>query len=66
MKTKKRVNKKHNRFFACRGCECWHSEGFDGDCRDNSTRFTAGQLDVLFPDKNGDGWPDWEEVDEKM
>jgi hypothetical protein len=51
------------RFYACGICGFWHAAEWDGDCRDDAARFTVGQLDILFPDRNGDGWPDWREVD---
>lgn len=52
------------KFYLCGGCEHWHPFGWTGDCRDNGQRFTTDKLDTLYPDKNGDGWPDWVEVDE--
>lgn len=59
-----RVQAERPKFFQCGCCDHWHPQGWTGDCRDNDARFTTGQLDILFPDKNGDGWPDWIEVDE--
>ena len=51
------------RFYLCGGCDHWHREGYRGDCRENSQRFTTEQLDLRYPDLNGDGWPDWVETD---
>ena len=52
------------KFYECDGCSFWHPLGWTGECRDNAYRFTSEQLDVLFPDKNADGWPDWVEAEE--
>lgn len=54
------------KFYLCGGCKHWHPFGWTGDCRDNRQRFTTDKLDTLYPDKNGDGWPDWVEVDEEI
>lgn len=52
------------KFYWCGGCDHWHPSGYTGDCRNDKVRFTAQQLDELYPDENGDGWPDWIEVTE--
>ena len=56
---------KRPKFYHCGCCDLWHPCDFDGDCRDDNSRFSTGQLDTLFPDTNNDGWPDWVEVDEE-
>lgn len=56
--------KRHPRFYACGGCECYHPVWWEGDCRDDAHRFDRDRLDAKYPDQDKDGWPDWEEVDE--
>lgn len=51
-------------FYLCGGCDHWHPQYWTGDCRDDAQRFTPEQLDAKYPDTNGDGWPEWIEVDE--
>lgn len=43
---------KDRQFFDCGGCGCWHPFGWDGDCRDDSMRYTTGRLEEEF----GDDW----------
>lgn len=43
------------KFFLCGCCEHYHSVSFYGDCRDDTNRFTADDLDRLFP-----GWDEVE------
>ena len=52
-------------FYWCGICGYFHPADWNGDCRDDAHRFTSEQLDILFPDKNEDGWPDWVEVDKE-
>ena len=35
-------------FFNCGCCGCYHPEGFDGDCRDDSLRFSPDDLDSTY------------------
>jgi hypothetical protein len=46
-------------FYECDGCNQYHPLFFSSDCRDDTNRFAAGQLDEL----HGSG--KWEEVDEE-
>lgn len=40
-------------YYDCPGCDQYHPKGFDGDCRDDASRFTGLALDL----KHGDmGW----------
>jgi hypothetical protein len=50
------------KFFHCGGCEMLHPLGFTGDCRDDSNRFAADQLDSMYGPE-GEGW---EEVSERQ
>lgn len=40
-------------FYSCGICGCYHPVGFDGDCREDDSRFAAGELDEQF---GVDGW----------
>jgi hypothetical protein len=41
-------------FYDCGICEHYHPNGFHGDCRDDSNRFTADQLDERYgPEDKG-------------
>ena len=45
------------KFYNCGICGWYHSASFDGDCRDDSERFTSLDLDLKY------GSEGWEEVD---
>lgn len=45
------------RFYSCGICGWYHSASFDGDCRDDSERFTSFDLDMKY------GSEGWEEVE---
>lgn len=47
------------KFYECGGCGHLHPFGWAGDCRNDATRYSNGELDVQFGD---DGW---ESVDER-
>lgn len=40
----------------CGCCGHYHHKGFSGDCRDNSQRFTAEQIEKMH------GWTVWDRV----
>jgi hypothetical protein len=44
-------------FYDCGICGCYHPVNWDGDCRDDANRFSAGQLDDMY------GWDGWQEVE---
>jgi hypothetical protein len=37
--------RKPPRFYECGICGCWHSIAFNGDCRDDSNRCAADEID---------------------
>lgn len=45
-------------FYECGGCGMYHPVLFEGDCRDDSNRFTGGELDAQL------GTVGWNEVEE--
>lgn len=45
------------KFYSCGICGWYHSASFDGDCRDDSERFTSFDLDMKY------GSEGWEEVE---
>lgn len=49
------------KYFRCGGCEHLHPFGWDGDCREDSMRFTDEQVEK----KHGTEGVNWLEVDEK-
>jgi hypothetical protein len=48
-------------FYECGICRCYHPVEFDGDCREDSQRFTAGELDELY---GGTGWNEVEQPEQ--
>ena len=46
-------------YFECGGCGAYHPFGWNGDCRVDSMRFYADQLDNLY------GLFGWKEVEER-
>jgi len=44
-------------FYECGICSCYHPANWDGDCRQDDTRFAADDLDKRY------GLDGWEEVD---
>lgn len=50
---------KRPRFYQCGGCGHYHPFGFNGDCRNDEARHSAGELDVLW---GPDGWVEVKET----
>lgn len=45
------------KFYNCGICDCYHPIEFDGDCREDGSRYALDELDMEF------GTWGWEEVD---